>query len=373
MSCIFCKEKVERHHKKVVCGDCLSIFHCACVNLHDADIDYMKMSGKKYRCDNCSALRRKSLHLQQQNDVIQPNLAVSTHLQNDAHQQQQQLNISTQSQPSNSCEIITQIYAQTLNEQNYALQGEKLTDTSHATSQYSQITTQHTSGSENTCDLQISMQRLIDEVRSLKKVNLSYIEDMRKLQEDNLTLKKKVSSLETKINFIRQKEIRNAVEVTGVALPDLNQSNVVSIVQQIFADSLQLNVPVEDIHRVYIRKKNINAAKNTKTTSNNNNVICVHLKSLEKKQKIMERKRNIIKKNKKLSTNFSNSNSHIFINESMTSFNYALFKESKSIGKQFGYKYCWFKDMFIFLKKDDNHRPVRIRSFLDLDNIKSNT
>lgn len=62
-------------------------------------------------------------------------------------------------------------------------------------------------------------------------------------------------------------------------------------------------------------------------------------------------------------------NSRIFINDSLTSYNRALFKEASKLKSSHHYKYLWIRNSSILMRKSDGKPVIRIDSFEDLQKL----
>lgn len=60
-NCGICNRKVDRNNTKVNCCDCESIFHCSCVNVKSADLEFLKKQGKSWRCGSCLKIRKSEI------------------------------------------------------------------------------------------------------------------------------------------------------------------------------------------------------------------------------------------------------------------------------------------------------------------------
>lgn len=61
--CVICENKIDRNvTAKITCSECKHIYHCACVNIKEQDLQFFKSNttGNKYKCEKCLSIRRKS-------------------------------------------------------------------------------------------------------------------------------------------------------------------------------------------------------------------------------------------------------------------------------------------------------------------------
>lgn len=102
--------------------------------------------------------------------------------------------------------------------------------------------------------------------------------------------------------------------------------------------------------------------------SNRPGKIIVMLNSLENKQQLME-----IAKKRKLSTKHLNEkleNNNIFINNELSTFNRDLFYRTGMLTITNSFKFVWYKDLKIFIKKrDEKSKAYIVQDGLDLSKI----
>lgn len=311
-----CGKKVERLDIKIKCSDCKTYFHAICVNLTESDIDFMVKNKKPFRCEKCLVLRRKSLS-QRSIDFI----------------------------PIES--------------------NEKLIPNDNENNDI------HNDGNE------ITLQIVYAEILKLKTLNGEAISLIKGLEKDNVALKCRVSELERKINFLQQSKRKKFVEFVGV--PVIDNHNAVHSVIKICSDGLGVTVKEDDIDFCYVKqlKTKSNNEQNAQATGINNNkqssyysnVICAKFFSAACKRNIMSTKWD--KKRNLNSGIFGNEfgNSRIFINDSLTSYNRALFKEASKLKSSHHYKYLWIRNSSILMRKSDGKPVIRIDSFEDLQKL----
>ncbi|XP_017474973.1 PREDICTED: uncharacterized protein LOC108365454 [Rhagoletis zephyria] len=309
MNCPICKERIERNSaNKIYCCDCKNYFHCKCVNIKAADIEFFKANNKKYRCDKCSAMRRKTL---QQPTTILTQIADSL---------SQQLNTSTASKKQSvslehmrtSENKVGHSVSQRSGEQrkavNVAEQGGNV-----------QLQEQHKATNDNEND-KITLQLLYEEIINLKQINIDFLSSIQQLKEENNELRVKVSKLESKLNWREQKLLENSIEIVGV--PNVNHENAKECLSKIFSDALNVMVSNDEIEKFNIKRMNLRGYSPSKVSFKN--IICVKLASAESKKKIMTAKRTA-RKNLNTSIFSDVNNKNIYINNCLTNYNKALF------------------------------------------------
>lgn len=206
---------------------------------------------------------------------------------------------------------------------------------------------------------------LYEEILCLKQINCEFLTTVNQLREENKELKKMVLSLESKLNWREQKNVEQVIEITGV--PGVNNNNAAECVQTIFEKALELSVSRDDIQRCYVKRTWKRMANATDGDAKKfNEVFCVHFSSPAVKKKVMKSKRTATKKlNSSLFV--EGGNSSIFINDCLTNYTRALFMAAKKRKTENGYKYLWFQNSQVLMRKVDKGRVVAIRSFDDLE------
>lgn len=212
------------------------------------------------------------------------------------------------------------------------------------------------------------MELLYDEIIQLKKINCDFLASVNQLKEENKKLKEKVYNLESRLNWREQKIVENAIEIIGV--PGVNTNNAIECVQTIFDSALNLTISSDDIQQCYIKRSSASSASvsSSDPEENKNNVIRVHFSTQDMKKKVMKNKRSAVKKlNSSLFV--VGSNSSIYINECFTGYTRALYMQAKKIKTERNYKYLWFQNCQILMRKVDKGRVIAVRSFADLESL----
>lgn len=173
------------------------------------------------------------------------------------------------------------------------------------------------------------------------------------LKESNHKLKSDVNTLALRVNLFEQKLITNHIEIVGV--PDNKNENCVKIVEDI-ASKLGKQVSVVKAYRIRSRIPD----KPMK--------IVAELMSTDQKTDLME-----LSKKKKIRSNNINENwgsAGIFINNYLTKYNSNLFYKARNFAKEKHFKYVWFKDCKIFIKKNETSQSLIINEEADLLKIR---
>lgn len=162
---------------------------------------------------------------------------------------------------------------------------------------------------------------------------------------------KKINNMEERINGLeqygrnRQWEIHNMPEVPGEQLAEI----VVKLGTKIKVEIKKTDIEV--IHRI------------PSSNGNKPKTIIIEMNSRKKRNEIIEAKKKIVTQNDILG---SGTSGRIYINESLTPYNKDLFWKARETGKKNNYKYTWFKNNKIMMRKDEQSRPIIIKKEEDL-------
>jgi hypothetical protein len=163
--------------------------------------------------------------------------------------------------------------------------------------------------------------------------------------------------LRNEINVIKQQQLENSILVSGIPLKnDTDTLEVLTKINSVIKSTANLN-------NIYIEKKEIllNQQKHF--------ILRVDFHHHNNKRLFMDSFRShgplflhqILQHGK---------NDRIFIHDELTPFYNKLSYECRKLKKEFGYKFCWFKNGKVLLRKAENSKIYSFRSFLDLDNHK---
>lgn len=136
------------------------------------------------------------------------------------------------------------------------------------------------------------------------------------------------------MNVFEQKAIEKFVEIVGV--PEVNNEDCVKTVESIAA-AVGVNISVSKAFRVHSK------------ITNRSRKIVAELLSIQNKNSMMDNVKKAKLKGKVVNTNWNDEN--IYINDSLTQFNKNLFFKTRAFARDTGYKFVWFRDSKIFIKK----------------------
>lgn len=172
-----------------------------------------------------------------------------------------------------------------------------------------------------------------------------------------------INNIEAETDVHKQNEIKNNIIISG--LSKTNISSTTQIIEKIL-DKLNVNPQIKnEIEDVQVISKN----------DNNNSVISIKLKSNAAKKEIMNKK-----STKRSLTvqelDMSNTNEHlnnlnlqdnqIFFRDQLTQYQLQLFRASKELKIKYSFKYLWFKNNTLLIRKTDVSKVHKIISKNDI-------
>lgn len=163
------------------------------------------------------------------------------------------------------------------------------------------------------------------------------------IREQNVKNKEELILLNKRINILEQKSLKCNVEIIGV--PEDKQENCVETIKQI-ASNLKVELSIQNAFRVYSGDKN----KIRK--------IVATINSKENKRNLINEARKSKLTTKQVCEKWDNAN--IYINEQLTQTNRNLFYKTRTKAREYGYKFTWFKDSKIFVKKSETTNVILI-------------
>lgn len=197
-------------------------------------------------------------------------------------------------------------------------------------------------------DFSNQIQDLVTAVKDLKDEN-------KKIKEQNLKLENELHILNKRINILEQEQLGNHVEIIGVPIQE--NENCGKIIESI-TSALGVQLPTVNAYRV-----------RSKTANNKSGKIVAELKSKEDKAILID----LVKKKRLSAKNLNGNwdNNGIYINNYLTQSNRNLFYKTRMFAKEHSYKFVWFKNNKLFIKKSENSNTIYIDHENTLDKIKS--
>lgn len=195
---------------------------------------------------------------------------------------------------------------------------------------------------------QTSMDFINSKYEDERKKNQVFVEMLQDMKKENQMLKTELQLVKEYVN--KEENVKREQNLLLVGLCNNGKESETEIKSKIMKvmRTLKSELVEEDI----IELNKIH------TKNNKSLLIKIKLNSIEKKKEILSKR----KKTGKLTTASCGIDDHetaLFINEDMSTENYKLFKRALSL-KFNGYKYVWYKNGRIYVRKTDNELAKRI-------------
>lgn len=201
-------------------------------------------------------------------------------------------------------------------------------------------------------EIKKSMQFLSDIYEEQKTQIRATFDEIKQLKEENCTLKEKVDSMEERLNQIEQREKEKNIVISGIPKQEELLSETIGKVFK------ALKVPINegDAQEIFRLNKNEDAP------------ILLKLKNTTIKHELISGMRQM--KGLKLNEcGLSGGAKNIYFNEDLTRQNQILFKKVRDIKKEKDYHKAYVLNGKVFLKKNENDRPVRIKNEIDIEQL----
>jgi len=187
---------------------------------------------------------------------------------------------------------------------------------------------------------------------------LKSIKDMREenriLKVQNNNLHNDLNVLSNKLNILEQKSLDNFVEIVNV--PEIINEDCKNTVKKI-AKLLNVEIDVVNAYRVHCPIKIQYRSKK----------IVAELTSKQVKKDLMESSRKIKPTGNSVEASWKNE--AIYINDNLTQFNRNLFYKTKIFARDSGYKFVWFRDYKLFIKKTELTKAIVVENKLSLTKL----
>lgn len=211
------------------------------------------------------------------------------------------------------------------------------------------------------------MSKRLDNLEQQNKVIIERIEHLTeeytKLSTEQKNIRKELSNQQVDLEVLKQKSISTDIIICGV--PD-NQLNTVKAVTSALKQ-YKLEINENDYHKMYRLKNNKNTSGHTP--------ICVELNNRNIKALILSKKRKygpILLENTG-DTASTSEHKKIIIKHRMTPYFSDLLNETFKFKEKNKYKFAWFQENVILLKKEESSKPISILSSADLKKLENNT
>ena len=199
--------------------------------------------------------------------------------------------------------------------------------------------------------------KLKDEYRysKLKKTNKKQDAEIKKLKAESNEISAQGAKEASKLDAFEQYGQRQNLEIVGI--PVTSNEDINAIEREI-AELLQVTISSKDISTSYRLQ--------TKSKSNPPPII-VRFVNRDVRNRIYSNRKN--SRNAEFTKLSIKGVEKIFINENLTYLKKNLFWESKQKAKEAGFKFFWTMNGNVFVRKQEDDKPILIRNEQDLDLI----
>lgn len=180
--------------------------------------------------------------------------------------------------------------------------------------------------------------------KQLKEIILSVTElknENKHISEENMKIKNELNTISNRINTLEQKALECYMEIVGI--PESKNEMYADTIEKMNV-KLGTKVSINNFYRIPSK------------FSDKPRKISLILNSRAEKNAIMKQ----VKKEKLVAKDFDASwnNTPVYFNNLMTYSNKTLFFKAKTTAKQMGYKYVWFNNNNIFVKKNEDSKVI---------------
>lgn len=289
VSCGICVKSIG-NKQKLVCNDCTTEFHAACLKFSKADLDCLSADGLVWRCTNCAQKRRKSMRFDL--EASEGSLTLEDIM----------LIVKEVRDGIKNCE-------RGFND-SFGVIDNKLEE---------------------------SNKMLKEQTEKYNKM----CEIVENVLKENGELKKKVKGLEDKIEEMEQYSRSNCVEIHGV--PFSPSEDVVSIVKEV-GKAMDMSVSdgmIDACHRLGVSRQG-------HTTSG---IIVKFVRRLDKEEFLRRRR---VKRTLSTRHIGGADDKPIYINESLSPARRRLHALARNFQRSNNFKFLWVRNGKIFLRKEEN-------------------
>lgn len=185
-----------------------------------------------------------------------------------------------------------------------------------------------------------------------------FIRTIEKLVTENEELKKKIVSLESRIEDMEQYSRNNCVEIHGI--PQAPTEDVISVVKDV-GKALDMTITDSMIDACHRLKRRPGAG-----AQQTPGIVVKFVRRLDKEELLKKRriKHNFSTRHMNLSTD-----SPIYINESLSPARRRLFVLARDIKRSKNFKYLWVRGGKIFLRREDGAPVIHVTCQADLSKL----
>lgn len=326
-NCASCKLQIKRGAPGLLCaGDCENYFHATCANLTKNVFETISSQNLDWFCSVCKPSKRKSIV---SSDLLPSPLSLLPNVNSSSS------SIPKNTNNNNNMDSIKTFMA--------SIQ----TDINEFRKQQTEM---------------LASMEIISEAYEVIKSKLVSMETkcnrLDDIEKENIDLKKTIENQASRITALEQAPLMNCIEISGI--PKSIKLKPIEIFD-VVSEKIEFVVNHDDIE--YCQKSN--------NYKSNNIIVC--FKNQLVKDTYISKKRNKKLKSSIFETADINDNGqqprNIFINEALCSTVKKILYETKAFAKANDYQFVWVRDGIVFLRKRENERYFKIKSYADLSNI----
>ncbi|KAL0810569.1 hypothetical protein ABMA28_010689 [Loxostege sticticalis] len=235
----------------------------------------------------------------------------------------------------------------------------KCTETSALIAEVRQLRQEITEVKQQNLEIKLQMSSLSETLEHTLN------EQSKQLQRAELqiaTLKSTVGALQLQLAEKEQESMKNHVEITGI--PEQNKENLSHIVM-VASQKIGVSLAESDIEDVIRVGKNTPLTLNSEPQNKRPRPIVLKLIRKCKRDEIL----NCAKSRRNVTSEdvVSGNPTQVFFNERLTKENRRLFRGARLRAHEYGFRYCWVRSGYIYVRKEDGKPAIRITSHLVLD------
>jgi hypothetical protein len=309
--CVLCTQKIGLNTSALVCsGPCKGKFHLTCTTVSKLNYKEVKNKGS-FCCKSCS--NSKFIHGDEDENIME-NDDQSKRLEERSTDGDSRHKLSME-------ENIDQMFNEFLDLKKFC----------------------------------VFMANKIDDYEEDRKKINSLQDKVNNLQKENKELKQKMVTISLKVAEKEQQEFADTCIVYGTTRDKGREEDLPSLV-------------CEFAHKIYYKIKQEDIIKCTRFNSQDPNMsssIVVKCKSPEVQQALIKASKQAFKEGRPVTSKALNvpwQNRHIFINPYMTAEMRYMFNQARRLHKECGYKFVWFANNKVYIKKHEEDRPQVIKS-----------
>lgn len=199
---------------------------------------------------------------------------------------------------------------------------------------------------ESTSKLQVTMEKIE-----------GYVKEVDSLKSDNVALKMKVLSLESRLEDMENYSRRNCIEIQGV--PEERDEDVLDVIKKV-GNALDTNITEDMVDACHRLGRRTDEKKPR-------GIIVKFVRRMDKEQ--------LMKKRQQRKRDFSTrhlglpSDTPVYLNDSLSPARRRLLGLVRQKRKDNGFKYLWLRNGSILLRKEEGAPVVEIRNQADLDRL----